>query len=71
MWAEILSKLTNNMSEFHLPHAHRAFRQHLDQRLTISVNDQAHVYPEILNKNCKTTSSLPPAQIIHDKSPYT
>ena len=44
MCAEILSKLKNNMSEFHLPHAHRAFRQkHLDQRLTHSVNDQAHV----------------------------
>ena len=44
MWAEILSKL-KNMNEFHLPDADRAFRQkHLDQSLTLSVNDRAHVY---------------------------
>ena len=36
--------LKYEVSEFHLPHAHQAFRQkHLDQRLTLSVNDQAHV----------------------------
>ena len=63
--------MNKNMEELIIPQPsvpqkiiHQAFRQKpLIQTFTLSVNGQAHVYPEILNTNSRRTSSFPPAQI--------